>query len=46
MNRRAFAKGLGAALAASEAPGGGTTPILYYGDGYHGGSRGHMPAGS
>jgi hypothetical protein len=46
MNRRALAKGLGAALAASQAPGGGTTPTLYYVDGYHGDSRGHMPAGS
>ncbi len=50
MNRREFAKGLGVALAASQAaaqtPGGGTTPTLYYVDGYHGGSRGHMPAGS
>lgn len=54
MNRREFAKGLGAALAAAQAatqagaqtPDGGTTPTLYYVDGYHGGSRGHMPAGS
>jgi alpha-mannosidase len=54
MNRREFAKGLGAALAAAHAanqaaaqtPVGGTTPTLYYVDGYHGGSRGHMPAGS
>lgn len=50
MNRRDFSKGLAAALAASQAaaqtPGGGTTPTLYYVDGYHGGSRGHMPAGS
>ena len=54
MNRREFAKGLGAALAAAQpqtqaaaqTPDGGTTPTLYYVDGYHGGSRGHMPAGS
>ena len=25
---------------------GGSTPTLYYVDGYHGGVRGHMPAGS
>src|SRR5258708_2775981 len=50
MNRREFSKGLGAALAASRAaaqtPGGGAVPTLYYVDGYHGGSRGHMPVGS
>ena len=54
MNRREFAKGLGAALvaahaanqAAAQTPAGGATPTLYYVDGYHGGSRGHMPAGS
>ena len=54
MNRREFAKGLGAALtashladeAAAQAPHAGATPTLYYVDGYHGGSRGHMPAGS
>ena len=50
MNRREFAKGLGAALAAAQAsaqtPAGGATPTLYYVDGYHGGSRGHMPAGA
>src|SRR5437773_633650 len=53
MNRREFAKGLGAVLvvsrvtdqAAAQTPAGGTTPTLYYVDGYHGGSRGHMPAG-
>jgi len=54
MNRREFAKGLGAALtasqvanqAAAQTPDAGATPTLYYVDGYHGGSRGHMPAGS
>ncbi len=50
MNRREFAKGLGAALAASQAAAqtsnSTSTPTLYYVDGYHGGSRGHMPAGA
>ena len=54
MNRREFAKGLGAVLvvsqvsdqATAQTPAGGATPTLYYVDGYHGGSRGHMPAGS
>ena len=50
MNRREFAAGLSAALAAShvsaQTPDTGAAPTLYYVDGYHGGSRGHMPAGS
>jgi alpha-mannosidase len=54
MNRREFAKGLGAVLvvsqvadqATAQTAAGGATPTLYYVDGYHGGSRGHMPAGS
>ena len=50
MNRREFAAGLSAALAAShvsaQTPYTGAAPTLYYVDGYHGGSRGHMPAGS
>ena len=45
MNRREFAKGLGAALvvsqamdeAAAQTPDAGATPTLYYVDGYHGG---------
>ena len=54
MNRREFAKGLGAVLVVSQLATRqrprrqttGATPTLYYVDGYHGGSRGHMPAGS
>jgi alpha-mannosidase len=41
MTRREFAAGFGSALAA-----GSDAPTLYYVDGYHGGIRGHMPAGS
>src|SRR3984893_8283132 len=50
MNRREFARGLGggvvlmsAELADSQT---GSTPTLYFVDGYHGGVRGHMPPGS
>ena len=50
MNRREFAEGLAAAAAVLPAAGqtgdSGPTPALYFVDGYHGGSRGHMPAGS
>lgn len=48
MNRRQFGKTLGVAAAASQAvaQNAGGVPTLYYVDGYHGGSRGHMPAGS
>lgn len=47
MNRRDFAKRL--SLLAWPALGqaqDNATPTLYYVDGYHGGSRGHMPAGA
>ncbi|MGE5568952.1 MAG: glycoside hydrolase family 38 C-terminal domain-containing protein [Rhodospirillales bacterium] len=51
MNRREFAKHLGAAAVASgtatsQAQESARTPTLFYVDGYHGGSRGHMPAGA
>jgi alpha-mannosidase len=52
MKRRRFTKllGLGALagtrIAQAQNTGGVTTPTLYYVDGYHGGVRGHMPAGS
>ncbi len=49
MDRRQFAKTLGIAALASQAgaqTGDGGVPTLYYVDGYHGGSRGHMPAGA
>ena len=50
MNRRQFAKGLGTAVlgwrAAGQTKTDAAVPTLYYVDGYHGGSRGHMPAGS
>ncbi len=50
MTRRELAESIAAAAlaarASAQAPAGGATPTLYYVDGYHGGSRGHMPAGS
>ena len=47
MKRRDFAKAIGAASIGWKAAGQGEwRPTLYYVDGYHGGSRGHMPAGS
>lgn len=51
MNRRDFAKRFGAAVAGygsamGQTQEGGGAPTLYYVDGYHGGSRGHMPPGS
>ncbi len=50
MNRRDFAKTLGTAALSWRAGGQSSapaeTPLVYYVDGYHGGSRGHMPAGS
>lgn len=44
MNRRDFAKCLAFYTAAASAQ--DATPTLYYVDGYHGGSRGHMPPGA
>jgi alpha-mannosidase len=49
MNRRKFLNTMGVAAVASSARGQGSesgVPTLYYVDGYHGGSRGHMPAGA
>jgi alpha-mannosidase len=50
MNRREFTKSLGLAALSTRAwaqtAESASTPTLYYVDGYHGGSRGHMPAGS
>ena len=53
VNRRDFARALAAGVALSlpqrarsQAAGGSSTPALCYIDGYHGGSRGHMPAGA
>ncbi len=50
MKRRDFAKTLGTAAlswrAAGQTSASADTPVLYYVDGYHGGSRGHMPPGS
>ena len=50
MNRRQFGSRIGAALAgwraAAQSTGDAAAPVCYYVDGYHGGSRGHMPAGS
>lgn len=48
MNRREFVSTMGAAAVAATASAqdSETVPTLYYVDGYHGGSRGHMPAGA
>lgn len=46
MNRREFARIAGAAAAARAGFSQAATPTLYYVDGYHGGARGHMPAGA
>ena len=53
MNRREFTKQLSlssflisAGGAGAQTAGEGRTPTLYYVDGYHGGVKGHMPAGS
>ena len=51
MNRRKFLQVVGATSLAAGPPlvnaqVSGTTPTLYYVDGYHGGVRGHMPAGA
>jgi alpha-mannosidase len=53
MNRRQFSKMLGVAgstsafqVARAEPARDGSTPTLYFADGYHGGVKGHMPAGS
>jgi alpha-mannosidase len=53
MNRRAFVQILSAAGASAavkplgaQATGDQSTPTLYFVDGYHGGVKGHMPAGS
>jgi hypothetical protein len=42
-SRRSFVKG---AAAAGALPARAQGPVLYFVDGYHGGSRGHMPPGS
>src|SRR5687767_15843891 len=48
MKRRDFNKaiGAGAAFMTARVPFAQTTPTIYYVDGYHGGVRGHMPAGA
>jgi alpha-mannosidase len=52
MNRREFAKltigtvTVGSPLANAQNAPAASTPTLYYVDGYHGGVKGHMPAGS
>src|SRR5580658_6468208 len=58
MNRRAFVTMLsaagastavriaGAQAAGAQAAGDQSTPTLYFADGYHGGVKGHMPAGA
>lgn len=51
MNRREFAKqlslnSLAAGLTGAQTNNKNRTPTLYYVDGYHGGVKGHMPAGS
>jgi alpha-mannosidase len=50
VDRREFVKRLGGAVLGSrpafaQLKDQGATPTLYYADGYHGGVRGHMPAG-
>ena len=53
MNRRAFVAVLSAAgastavgIADAQSNGDPSTPTLYFADGYHGGVKGHMPAGA
>ena len=46
MNRRRFVEGLLAAVQAVRVASASPKPLLYFVDGYHGGIRGHMPAGA
>src|ERR1700749_4515376 len=52
VNRRKFVRNVSLGLAATATElaaaqdSSGATPTLYFVDGYHGGAKGHMPAGS
>jgi alpha-mannosidase len=49
MNRREFARylsGGGILMAAAALDAQSGTPLVYFADGYHGGAKGHMPAGA